>query len=76
MPLSRARAVLGVPGRDRSDWLVGVAAASLAVAALAALAGVAVAAEQLKNSLTGLPGQKGHPADGGDWLIRATVSQR
>jgi len=47
MPLSRARAVLGVSGGNRNVWLAGVAAASLAVAALAALAGVAVAAEQL-----------------------------
>ena len=33
-------------------------------------------AEGSGNSLTGLPGQKGRPADGGNWLIRATVSQR
>ncbi len=28
------------------------------------------------NSLTGLPGRTGHPFQQGDWMIRATVSQR
>jgi hypothetical protein len=33
-------------------------------------------AEGSGNSLTGLPGREGHPFEQGDWMIRATVSQR